>query len=99
MAPNRDGLEFTPRGSTVPSQGGMMIAVTVEGRFATPVAKGATMRTSAATLALVAVTMAAAAYPVVSSAQTVEAFYKGKTIDLIVGGAAGGGYDIYGRAV
>jgi tripartite-type tricarboxylate transporter receptor subunit TctC len=77
----------------------MMIAVTVEGRFATPVAKGATMRTSAATLALVAVTMAAAAYPVVSSAQTVEAFYKGKTIDLIVGGAAGGGYDIYGRAV
>jgi len=38
-------------------------------------------------------------HPVRVSAQTVEQFYKGKTIDLIVGGAPGGGYDIYGRAV
>ena len=38
-------------------------------------------------------------HPVRVSAQTVEQFYRGKTIDLIVGGAPGGGYDIYGRAV
>jgi len=55
------------------------------------------MRTSAATLALAALAMAA--HPAASSAQTVEQFYRGKTIDLIVGGAPGGGYDIYGRAV
>jgi tripartite-type tricarboxylate transporter receptor subunit TctC len=30
---------------------------------------------------------------------TVEQFYRGKTINLIVGGAAGGGYDAYGRAL
>src|SRR5262245_31538186 len=60
--------------------------------------EGANMRTSAATLAWAALTIACAA-PVASSAQTVEQFYRGKTIDLIVGGAPGGGYDIYGRAV
>src|SRR5436190_23405643 len=57
------------------------------------------MRKSAATLALAALAIACAALPVASSAQTVEQFYKGKTIDLVVGGAPGGGYDIYGRAV
>ena len=57
------------------------------------------MRTSLATLALAALAIACAAHPVGVSAQTVEQFYKGKTIDLIVGGAPGGGYDIYGRAV
>lgn len=55
------------------------------------------MRTSVATLALAALAMAGAAHPV--AAQTAEQFYKGKTIDLVVGGAPGGGYDIYGRAV
>src|SRR5262245_55006747 len=60
--------------------------------------EGANMRTSAATLAWAALTIACAA-PVASSAQTVEQFYNGKAIDLIVGGAPGGGYDIYGRAV
>ncbi len=30
---------------------------------------------------------------------SVENFYKGKTIDLLVGGDAGGGYDVYGRTV
>jgi tripartite-type tricarboxylate transporter receptor subunit TctC len=32
-----------------------------------------------------------------ASAQKVEDFYKGKTINLIIGFEAGGGYDIYGR--
>jgi tripartite-type tricarboxylate transporter receptor subunit TctC len=57
------------------------------------------MRTSVATLALAALAIACAAHPVGVSAQTVEQFYKGKTIDMVVGGAPGGGYDIYGRAV
>jgi tripartite-type tricarboxylate transporter receptor subunit TctC len=59
--------------------------------------EGANMRTSA-TLALATLAIACAA-PIAASAQTVEQFYKGKTIDMIVGGAPGGGYDIYGRAV
>ena len=57
------------------------------------------MRTSVVAPALAALAMACAAHPIASSAQTVEQFYRGKTIDLIVGGAPGGGYDIYGRAV
>jgi len=55
------------------------------------------MRTAVTTLALGAMAIACSAQPV--AAQTVDQFYKGKTIDLIVGGAPGGGYDIYGRAV
>jgi tripartite-type tricarboxylate transporter receptor subunit TctC len=54
------------------------------------------MRTSVATLALAALAIAGAT-PV--AAETVEQFYKGKTVDLIVGASPGGGYDIYGRAV
>jgi tripartite-type tricarboxylate transporter receptor subunit TctC len=60
------------------------------------------MRTSVARLALAAsatLAIACAGHPVASSAQTVEQFYKGKTIDLVVGASPGGGYDIYGRAV
>ncbi|MGE0651969.1 MAG: Bug family tripartite tricarboxylate transporter substrate binding protein [Alphaproteobacteria bacterium] len=34
-----------------------------------------------------------------ASAQSVEAFYKGKVMNLYVGSAPGGGYDTYGRAV
>jgi tripartite-type tricarboxylate transporter receptor subunit TctC len=34
-----------------------------------------------------------------ASAQSVEEFYKGRNINLIVGGAAGGGYDVYYRAL
>src|ERR1043166_4432202 len=30
-------------------------------------------------------------------AQSVEDFYKGKTINLIIGYSVGGGYDLYGR--
>src|SRR5207244_13612589 len=32
-------------------------------------------------------------------AQSVEAFYRGKTINLIIGYSVGGGYDLYGRLV
>jgi tripartite-type tricarboxylate transporter receptor subunit TctC len=33
------------------------------------------------------------------AADSVEAFYKGKTLQLLIGFGAGGGYDLYGRAV
>ena len=32
-------------------------------------------------------------------AQSVEDFYRGKTINLIIGYSVGGGYDLYGRLV
>ncbi|MFL6823238.1 MAG: hypothetical protein ACJ8FA_11765, partial [Xanthobacteraceae bacterium] len=32
-------------------------------------------------------------------AQTLPSFYKGKTIDLYIGYSAGGGYDVYARAL
>ena len=32
-------------------------------------------------------------------AETVEEFYRGKSIDFLIGAAAGGGYDLAGRAV
>src|SRR5215472_7616019 len=34
-----------------------------------------------------------------AAADSVEAFYKGKTMQLLIGFGAGGGYDLYGRAV
>jgi tripartite-type tricarboxylate transporter receptor subunit TctC len=34
-----------------------------------------------------------------SAADSVEAFYKGKTMQLLIGFGPGGGYDLYGRAV
>jgi tripartite-type tricarboxylate transporter receptor subunit TctC len=34
-----------------------------------------------------------------ASAQSVEEFYKGKTVTLLIGGGAGGGYDIYYRTL
>lgn len=34
-----------------------------------------------------------------AQAQNVESLYKGRSIDLIIGGDVGGGYDIYGRAL
>ncbi|MPZ40709.1 MAG: hypothetical protein GEU95_22200 [Rhizobiales bacterium] len=34
-----------------------------------------------------------------ASAQSVEDFYKGRQIDLIIGGGAGGGYDVYYRTL
>jgi len=35
----------------------------------------------------------------IANAQTVEDFYRGKTIDLIIGYSPGGGYDVYARLV
>src|SRR3979409_1696929 len=32
-------------------------------------------------------------------AQSVEDFYKGKTVNMIIGYSVGGGYDLYGRLV
>ena len=31
--------------------------------------------------------------------QTPEEFYKGRTVELVVGTAPGGGYDLYGRLI
>jgi tripartite-type tricarboxylate transporter receptor subunit TctC len=45
----------------------------------------------------VAALLLAAAWPISGSAQTVEEFYKGKSITLLVGAGAGGGYDTYAR--
>jgi tripartite-type tricarboxylate transporter receptor subunit TctC len=40
---------------------------------------------------------AAVAWPAGGTAQTVEEFYKGRSITLLVGAGAGGGYDTYAR--
>src|SRR2546426_669764 len=49
-----------------------------------------------AAMSLPAVTLAVAlASP--AQAQSVEEFYKGKTVNLIIGYSVGGGYDLYGR--
>jgi tripartite-type tricarboxylate transporter receptor subunit TctC len=34
-----------------------------------------------------------------AAAQGVDAFYKGKTVTILIGAAVGGGYDVYGRLV
>jgi tripartite-type tricarboxylate transporter receptor subunit TctC len=41
----------------------------------------------------------AAAFAMPASADAVEDFYKGKTVTLLVGFGAGGGYDVYARSV
>jgi tripartite-type tricarboxylate transporter receptor subunit TctC len=41
----------------------------------------------------------AACAPVTASAQSVEDFYKGRPITMLIGGGAGGGYDVYFRAL
>jgi tripartite-type tricarboxylate transporter receptor subunit TctC len=49
---------------------------------------------------LVALAMGAAAAlvpPTAAAADPVEEFYKGKTLRIVIGYAAGGGYDLYGR--
>jgi len=38
-------------------------------------------------------------WPAHAGAQTVEEFYRSKSITMLVGSAAGGGYDIYGRVL
>jgi tripartite-type tricarboxylate transporter receptor subunit TctC len=43
--------------------------------------------------------VAALAFVPPASAQSVEDFYKGRSINLMIGGGAGGGYDVYYRAL
>jgi tripartite-type tricarboxylate transporter receptor subunit TctC len=52
---------------------------------------------NAATRVVIALLFAAAAWPTSTSAQTVEEFYRNKSITMLVGGGAGGGYDTYAR--
>jgi tripartite-type tricarboxylate transporter receptor subunit TctC len=52
---------------------------------------------NAATRAVMALLFAAAAWPASTAAQTVEEFYRNKSITMLVGGGAGGGYDTYAR--
>src|ERR1700680_1209986 len=42
---------------------------------------------------------AALAFVPPASAQSVESFYKGKRLTMLVGSAVGGGYDLYARTV
>jgi len=37
--------------------------------------------------------------PTMASAQSVEEFYRGRQINMLIGGGAGGGYDVYYRAL
>src|SRR5712692_3893441 len=46
---------------------------------------------------IMALLFAAAAWPASTLAQTVEEFYRGRSITMLVGGGAGGGYDTYAR--
>jgi tripartite-type tricarboxylate transporter receptor subunit TctC len=48
---------------------------------------------------VVAVALFALGTPSVGSAQSPADFYKGKTVDLYIGYSAGGGYDVYARAL
>ena len=52
---------------------------------------------NAGTRTIMALLFAAAAWPASTWAQTVEEFYRGKSITMLVGGGAGGGYDTYAR--
>src|SRR5262245_37479583 len=47
--------------------------------------------------AIAALLLAIAACPTSGEAQTVEEFYRSKSITMLVGGGAGGGYDTYAR--
>src|SRR5262249_36783578 len=47
--------------------------------------------------AVMALLFAAVAWPASALAQTVEEFYRGRSITMLVGGGAGGGYDTYAR--
>jgi tripartite-type tricarboxylate transporter receptor subunit TctC len=52
-----------------------------------------------AKLSFACVSLVAALQTVPAAAQTVEEFYKGRQITLLIGGGAGGGYDVYYRAL
>src|SRR5687768_16185280 len=53
-------------------------------------------RTLAIALSVIAVALAG---PPAASAQSVESFYKGKRLTMMVGSAVGGGYDAHARMV
>lgn len=57
------------------------------------------MRTNSGIAGLGLILLSSLASPSVLSAQTPADFYKGKTIDMIVGYPPGGGYDIYARLI
>lgn len=48
---------------------------------------------------LASIAACAALLPAPVAAQTVEEFYKGRSIDLVIGFSAGGAYDVYARVV
>ncbi len=50
-------------------------------------------------LRLGATVLALALHPFAGSAQSVEEFYKSRQINLVIGGGAGGGYDVYYRTL
>jgi tripartite-type tricarboxylate transporter receptor subunit TctC len=52
---------------------------------------------NAGTRTVMALLFAAVAWPASTLAQTVEEFYRGKSITMLVGSGAGGGYDTYAR--
>lgn len=47
----------------------------------------------------ICIALLATAWTTGATAGPIDAFYKGKTVTLLVGGSAGGGYDILGRAI
>jgi tripartite-type tricarboxylate transporter receptor subunit TctC len=47
----------------------------------------------------IAIAAALCATPAAAQAQSVADFYRGKTIEMMIGGAVGGGYDLAGRTV
>jgi tripartite-type tricarboxylate transporter receptor subunit TctC len=49
------------------------------------------------THAIAVLILAVAVCPVSSAAQTIEEFYRSKSITMLIGGGAGGGYDTYAR--
>src|SRR4029077_18447736 len=49
------------------------------------------------TLAATAVLLSAATWPASTHAQTVEEFYKSRSVTMLVGSGVGGGYDTYAR--
>src|SRR5262249_10605054 len=65
---------------------------TLHGRFCPPYACDVLGRTRTAALIFVLAALVAPA-----RAQSVEEFYRGKTVNLIIGYSVGGGYDLYGR--
>src|SRR5580765_6509584 len=70
-------------------------AISQRWRRSTSASSGAPMKLG--TPAIAGLLLAAAAWPSEVCAQTVEEFYRGKSITMLVGGGAGGGYDTYAR--